>query len=287
MLNLTFISLIIGLIALIIASLSDIRTREVPDWLNYSLVAFAIGSALILSIYHGYAHLLINSLLGLALGLIIGLLMFYTGQWGGGDSKLIIGLSALIGLSFSGFDQGIPVLIIFLVNILLVGAVYGLIFSFVKAILNFKNFKRAAEKRLRSREVLVIRIIFLVIGIGAFIFLLITKSTESVLLFAFVIALFIFFYLWIFVSIVEKTSMIKQIKVKDLTEGEWIISNVEKNKRIILKPTRTGVTLKQIALLKKHRIRKVTVKIGIPFVPSFLIAYILTFTVGNWLAYLL
>jgi len=285
MLNLTFLGLIIGLIALIIASIFDIKSREVPDWLNYSLIGFAIGSSLILSIYHGYAHLLVNSLLGLALGLIIGLLMFYTGQWGGGDSKLIIGLSALIGLGVSDFGYGIPLLIIFLINILLVGAIYGLIFSLVKALLNFKEFKQAAEKRLRSKQVFVMRIILLIICISALIFFFATRSIESVVFFLLALALFIFFYIWAFVSVVEKTCMIKQVKVKDLTEGDWVISNVVKNKKIILKPSRIGVTLKQIALLKKHRIRKVIIKIGVPFVPSFLIAYVFTFAIGNWLAY--
>jgi Flp pilus assembly protein protease CpaA len=287
MITLNYVGLIIGLVALVIASLFDIRTREVPDWLNYSLVAFAVGSSLILSIYRGYVHIIINSLLGLAFGLAIGLLMFYTGQWGGGDSKLIIGLSALIGFSFSEFSQNIPFFIIFLINILLVGAIYGLGFSLVKALLNYKSFKQAVEQKLRSRQVLVIRIILLVLGIGAFVFLLLTKSVESAMIFGLALSLFLFFYLWVFVATVEQTCMIKKIKLSQLTEGDWVVGEVVKNKKTILKPTRIGVTLKQMALLKKNRIREVTIKVGVPFVPSFLIAYVLTFALGNWLVFLL
>ena len=281
------IGIIIGLIALVIASLFDAKTREVPDWLNYSLIAFAIGSSLILSVYHGYWHIIINSLIGLVIGLFIGLLMFYTGQWGGGDSKLIIGLSALIGFSISDIGATLPLLIIFLVNILLVGAVYGLIFSFAKALLNFKAFKQAAEKKARSKKIVAFRIILLVISIIAFIFFLATKSIEAVMVLTLAIGLFLFFYLWMLVSIVEKTCMIRKANVKDLTEGDWIVGDVVKKKKVILKPVKTGITLKQIALLKKHRIRQVTVKVGIPFVPSFLIAYVLTFALGNWLVWLL
>ena len=159
MILLGFIGFGVGLLALIAASIFDIKTREVPDWLNFSLIAFAIGSSIILSIYHGYSYILFNSLLGLAAGLAIGLLMFYTGQWGGGDSKLIIGLAGLIGFSFSEFKQGIPLFLIFIINILLVGAVYGLGFSLVKALVNFKHFKEAIEKKLRSKGVLVIRVV--------------------------------------------------------------------------------------------------------------------------------
>lgn len=291
MFNLTIISLVVGLLALIIASWSDIKTREVPDWLSYSLVAFAVGSALILSLYHGYSHIIINSLIGLGIGVAIGLFMFYTGQWGGGDSKLIMGLSALIGFSFSDFQTNLPNLLIFVLNILLVGAAYGLIFSFVKALLNFKAFRQAALKKLRSKEMIVIRVILLVIIISAFVFLLVSRSVESAMVFGLAMVLFIFFYLWTFVSIIEKTCMISDIKVKDLTEGDWVINNVVKRKgkqeKLILKPTKTGITEKQIARLKKHHIRKVTVKVGVPFVPSFLVAYILTFAFGNWLIYFL
>ena len=287
MFNLIFLSLAVGLVALIVASLFDIKTREVPDWLNFSLVAFAIGSALILSIYHGYHHIIINSLLGLALGVAIGLFLFYTGQWGGGDTKLIIGLCALIGLSYSDLGKSIPTIILFLINTLLVGAIYGLAFSFVKAIMNFKKFRQTAEQRLRSKEIFIMRIILLVIGIGAFAFLLISRSIESAFIFGIAMALFLFFYLWAFISIVEKSCMIKEVNVSTLTEGDWIVGEVVKGKKVLLKPAKTGITLKQIEMLKKHRVRKVTIKIGIPFVPSFLIAYILTFAFGNWMAFLI
>ncbi|HHE36892.1 MAG TPA: prepilin peptidase [Candidatus Woesearchaeota archaeon] len=288
--NLTIITVVIGLVSLIIASLFDVKTREVPDWLSFGLVAFALGSSLILTIYHGYAHIIINSLIGLGIGVLLGLLMFYTGQWGGGDAKLIIGLSALIGFSISDPGRGvqsIPFLILFFINILLVGAVYGIIFSIVKAILNFKDFRRAAEKKLRSKEVVVARILLIILASGAFVFLLATRSVESAGLFLLVISLFLFFYLWVFISIVEKACMIRKVRVKDLTEGDWIVNPVVRKNKVILKPTRTGVTLRQLALLKKHRVRKVTIKVGVPFVPSFLIAYILTFILGNWLHYLL
>ena len=110
-------------------------------------------------------------------------------------------------------------------------------------------------------------------------------------MFGIVTAMFIFFYLWSFVTVVEKTCMIKDVLVSKLTEGDWIVSDVTKKKgkkeKVVLKPTRTGVTLQQIALLKKNNIRKVAVKIGVPFVPSFLIAYAMTFLFGNWIAFIL
>jgi Flp pilus assembly protein protease CpaA len=284
MLPLTFIGLVVGLVALIIGSLFDIKTREVPDWLNYSLIAFAVGSSLILAIYYGYSHIIVNALIGLGVGVAIGLLMFYTGQWGGGDSKLIMGLSALMGFSFSEFNTGVPLFFVFLINILLVGAIYGLSFSLVKALTNYNGFKQAAEEKLRSKKIFWVRVVLLIIAIAALVFLLASRSVESGIAFGLALSLFLFFYLWVFVETVEKTCMIKKIKLSQLTEGDWIVGNVMKNKKILLKPSKTGITLKQMELLKKHRMREITIKIGIPFVPSFLVAYILTFVFGNWLS---
>ena len=47
----------ICIIALIIASYTDIKTREVPDWLNYTLIGLGVGINTI------YSVILMNSFL--------------------------------------------------------------------------------------------------------------------------------------------------------------------------------------------------------------------------------
>ena len=89
--------IIICLIALIIGMITDFKTREVPDWLNFSLIFSGIGINLIATIAYSNLTFIINSLAGLALGVVIALIMFYGGQWGGGDSKMLMGLGALLG----------------------------------------------------------------------------------------------------------------------------------------------------------------------------------------------
>ncbi len=44
------INIITAIIALAIGTYTDLKTREVPDWLNYSLIAFSFGSAIIYSL---------------------------------------------------------------------------------------------------------------------------------------------------------------------------------------------------------------------------------------------
>ncbi|MBC8444383.1 prepilin peptidase, partial [Candidatus Woesearchaeota archaeon] len=95
------ISIIICIIALIIGSFTDIKTREVPDWLNYSLIFTGLSIHLIYSIIFWDFSFIIKSFLGFLTFFIMGNLMYYSGQWGGGDSKMIMGLGALIGLELN------------------------------------------------------------------------------------------------------------------------------------------------------------------------------------------
>jgi len=69
--------------------------------------------------------------------------------------------------------------------------------------------------------------------------------------------------------------MIKVLKVNDLTEGDWVVEDVFHSKKKICGPNDLGLTLKQIELLKKYKVKKVIVKQGIPFVPSFFVAFII------------
>ena len=89
---------VIILVALIVGSITDFKKREVPDALNYSLIAIGIAFGLISSIFTWSPWPVLSSIGGLAGGYLFGALMFYTGQWGGGDSKMMMALGALLGL---------------------------------------------------------------------------------------------------------------------------------------------------------------------------------------------
>ncbi|PIO05594.1 hypothetical protein COT47_04145, partial [Candidatus Woesearchaeota archaeon CG08_land_8_20_14_0_20_43_7] len=53
-------------------------------------------------------------------------------------------------------------------------------------------------------------------------------------------------------------------------------------KKYICGPKDLGIEKKQIAILLKHKVKKVLVREGIPFVPSFLIAFIVNVFFQNW-----
>ncbi len=275
---------VVALIALIVATITDFKTREVPDWLSYGLIFVGVGLNLMFSFVYWDYWFLVDSLVGLVIFLIFALIMFYTGQWGGGDSKVLMGLGALIGFDvrFSGF----PFLVTFFINILLVGAVYGLVWSFMLVFKNWRSFLREFRKGLRKmakvRNYLIVSVcLMLVLAYflrgNIFGFILFVISLFSVTTFC----------LWVFVKAVEKVCMIKSVTPDKLTEGDWIVKNIKYKGKYICGPKDLGIEKKQIRkllrLYKQNKIKKVLIKEGIPFVPSFLIAFIITLFFGNLL----
>ncbi|MBD3354734.1 hypothetical protein GF361_01975, partial [Candidatus Woesearchaeota archaeon] len=280
----------IALTALIIATITDIKTREVPDWLNFSLIFAGIGIRLIYSSLTFDWSYLLYGIIGLFFFVILGYIMFYTAQWGGGDSKLLMGIGALIGIK--PVLQPIPLLIVFLFNVLLVGAVYGLIYSTVLAVIHRKKFLKKFSKLMHSKKMQrfrKIKLITIIIICILFIFLFKDKIIDPFVLTTLIIVALLFYlsyYLVVFVKAVELSSMYKWISPEKLTEGDWIAKKVKVNGKVITGPKDLGIEKakikKLIKLKKKGKIKKVKVKYGIPFVPSFLIAFILSLAFGAW-----
>ena len=79
--------------------------------------------------------------------------------------------------------------------------------------------------------------------------------------------------------------MIKKVSPRDLTEGDWLFKDIRIGKKTI-KADFNGLSKKDISTLRKYR-KGVYVKYGIPFVPVFLIAFILTILSGNVIAWLI
>ena len=284
------ILLSIAFIALIAATVTDIRTREVPDWLNYGLIFSGIGLRALYSAVAFDWMFLIEGVAGLVVFVGLGYLMFYAAQWGGGDSKLMMGLGALIGLKFT--LNPLPLLLVFLFNVLIVGSVYGLIYSSVLAVLHRKRFVREFVKLMHSHKMKKFRRVKLVFLLLVAVLLLLLMKNRAVdivvlmLLTILVLVLYLSFYLVVFIKAVEKTAMFKWVEPSALTEGDWIAKDVVVNKKRITGPKDLGIDKKQIkqliAFKKKGKIKKILVKYGIPFVPSFLFAFILTVMLGAW-----
>jgi len=290
---------LIALLGIILGSFTDIRTREVPDWINYSLVVSGLGLRLIYSFVFNEASYIIDGITGFLLFFGIACLMFYTGQWGGGDSKMLMGVGALLGLPvslplsqmISNWTNEPPLLLLFLLYSLVFGAVYGLIWSLGLAVINRKAFSK--EFRLISTSynkmkwILIISLVILFFVTQAYV----ESSALSVIIYGMSIIFVIMLYLLIFIKAIEKTCMIRSVDPKNLTVGDWIVEDIKYKGEIIAAKKDLGLQQKQIDKLIKLKnkgiIKKVIIKIGIPFVPSFLISMIITIWFGANLIYFL
>ncbi len=305
-----FITYSLSFIALFVGSLTDLKTREVPDWINWGLVLSGIGlNTLFTIIYNQFIveeitynnmtslkytispdSFLINSLVGLLIAFCIAYFMFYAGQWGGGDSKILMGLGAMIGIDIASFTH--QFLFGFFINSLFAGAIYGLLWSFFLVIKNKKKFWREFKKILSEKKfsnakyVLLVAIAVMLIPVF-FIELYLTK----LLLLSSAFIILTTFYLWVFVKAIERTCMHKFVEPSKLTEGDWIVKDILVDGKYVTGPKELGISKYQIRKLvqfhKEKKIKKILIKEGVPFVPSFLIAFVVTLIFGNLLTWIL
>lgn len=296
------IIVVIVLFGLIIGSLTDLKKREVPNVVNYSLVVLGVGVNLLLSLIRNDYSYVLYSMIGLGVGYALAVLFFYTGMWGGGDAKALMGIGALLGvpLIFSNIMMTFSSSFFsFLVNTLIVGGFYGLAWGFFLAIIKRKLFVKEYKKIFSIDLVKKIRLgirIFSIASILLVVFVhFVIKNVDylyyELMGLSFVFIIFLTFYLWVFVKAIEKSCMIYDVPVEKLTEGDWVHKNVYVGKKLICGPKDLGISKEQIdellRLKKLGKIKQITIKTGIPFVPSFLIAFILTMIYGNLLILLL
>lgn len=283
--------LVLLFIALLIATYRDVLTREVPDTVSYGLITLGLLGGLIMALIVQDLWIFLEHLFGFLIGLVIGLVMFYGRQWGGGDAKLIMGVGAVLGFSMRNLQ-----LLEFVVLLVLCGALYGVIVLLYMALIKHrKAFIPAFKEHIRTKAVHRVRITLVVtgfIGVIAAVYLYARGDISAAVIIGFIlVALYLLVYSWIFMRIVEKKILTKEYVVSRLTEGDWVVEEVKVGRKIIIKAENTGITPEQIAQLKKAKVKQVLVKEGIPFVPGFLIAFIILMmiqlTIGDaWLLHL-
>lgn len=271
---------VIGVMTLLIASITDIRTKEVPDWLSFAAIAAALGIRLTHAIAYADYYYFIYGIVGFGIMFFLGLILYYGRLWGGGDTKLLMGLGALFGTAPFFVKVDYPFIAVLLVNIIVVGSIYSLLFAIKMFVRNYRptiiELKRQMERMRFAR--------FCYLG-GSLVFLLAFFFFEDKFLKVIAISFagFSVFYihLLIFIRAVEKVGMFKVIPIAKLTEGDWIAEDIRLNGKLFYSKKSLGVENSQIEYLKKHGVKKVLIKEGVPFVPSFLIGLLITLAYGS------
>ena len=259
--------IIIGLIWIVVAVMQDFKRREVDNIWNFSLIGFALAYRFAFSAYSGNYWFIINGLLGFGIFLFLGNLFYYSRLFAGGDAKLLIALGAILPLSYDWIIN-FEIFGLFLVLFLALGSVYALIWAFFLVGINWDGFKNEFAVQWKNyKKMFLIAVIFVIIWI-VFVFAI---SQISFLFIGLIVLLFPI--LFMFAKAVEESCMIKKVSPKKVTEGDWLYRDiVVKGKRI--KANWEGVSKKELRWIKKHGRRKILIKQGIPFTPSFLLAFI-------------
>ncbi|MDO8517638.1 MAG: hypothetical protein Q7S33_05950 [Nanoarchaeota archaeon] len=250
------------LIGVCIASFQDLQRREVDNWLNLFLIISSLGFIFISSIFLRTSNLIFFASCSMIIMFILANLFYYGRVFAGGDAKLLFSMFVLFtGLSF--YETFVNILL-FLGFLLISGSIWGVGFSLYLFFKNPRNIKLQFNKEIDNSYAEYF------LGAGAFCIVL---SFFNIMFLFFSMLFFIFPLLFAFARAVEKTSMTKSINARDLREGDWLVNPIKmKNKTII--PNWEGLRNSDLVLLRKLN-KKVMIKEGIPFVPSFLIALLL------------
>ncbi len=271
--------IILAFVVLTFSTITDIRKREVPDFVSYSFILGAIFLRLLYAILFKEPLLFWYGIFGFGAMFLFGYLMYITKQWGGGDAKLLMGL----GAAFATFPEYNPFifLILLLINIFFFGALYGLAYGCVLAVRKWELFQRHFLMGLFSKKSKKVRIMY---GVASLITisLLFFIDDSFLRVFLLLVALFLFMYPLLLVAMksVEHVSMLKERKPVELTEGDWVAQEVIVHGKRICGPSDIGLTKEQIRELIKKHVKGVIIKEGMPFVPPFFIGFVFTLLFG-------
>lgn len=278
------VMVVVVLIILTVSSIHDIKSREVPDLLSWGLVIVALAIRGLFSFAFGW-EMIVSGIIGFAVCFAISLLLYYSGQWGGADSKLLAGMGAVMGVDFlftrletMGFSQNFE-LLGFVILLLICGAIYSLIWSVGLAIMNKDHFIN--EFRLLFydslgyfKAALIVFVLGIILGIARhWIFL------------SFALIIILSYFLFVGIVAVERSSFVKKREIPKLVEGDWLAEKVTGNKGDTIYPkTLDESDLKKLNhWFSKCKVKQVVIKEGVPFVPAFWIAYILLLLQGYWI----
>ncbi|MFH1473604.1 MAG: A24 family peptidase [Candidatus Aenigmatarchaeota archaeon] len=259
----------IALIGSLACGIYDLKTSNVPDKLVITMIVSALSIHAITGYYAGDFTVLIDSFLYGGLFLAFGLLMYFTGQWGGGDGELLVAMGIMLP-TLSFVNTYFPFAISFFINSFFIGAAYSIIYSMV---LVFKNPKIGKKffYNMKDKKIIIALAASLSLSVA---FLLIWQ----LILFSISFLSFIMIFFHKYSKTIEESFYMKipvsKLKVDDMLGED--IPGLKLYKRYI-----KGLTEKQVKLIKKNR-RYVVVREGIRYGIVFPLTLLFTLLFGDF-----
>ncbi|MDP3729069.1 MAG: A24 family peptidase [bacterium] len=271
--SLEIIWFVLSFCILVLASIFDLKTREVPDYLSYSFIISALGISLLYSLYTKNIFFFLYSCIGAIIIFSLGYILYRAKQIGGADIKILTALGAI----FANYSLGnIPLLFLFIILLIIIGSIYTLTWGVVLYINSWKRANKKAKELLIEKKNL--RVVLTIFVLFIFITTFFTPNENIKILLVAIALLSIFtFYLLIFIRVIESIHFIVKLHVEKLTEGDWLAKEVKVNGKIICSTKAPCLDKKQIDAIKRAKPDFVFIKVGIPFVPAILLATVVAF----------
>ncbi|MBI4095918.1 MAG: prepilin peptidase [DPANN group archaeon] len=278
--DLVFASVAVIIVA--IGTITDFQNRWAPDYVSYFGILFGFGGHAILTLQQNSYWPLLLSVGGAAVFYGIGWLMFNFGAWGGGDAKMLIALGALLPVyqPITNFYYGAPwpFLATLMLNILIFGAILGVIGTALIFAKNFRTIIPEIKKQFReNRKYLYLSAGTIAVS-PAFLFFANIYLAAAVALAGFFVILFFA------LKSIETISMHKDTTPEKLVEGDWLMEEITIGD-FHVKPTKSGLETDDIKKIRdlaaQGKINTVRVKEGLPYLPAFLAALIASLFYGD------
>jgi Flp pilus assembly protein protease CpaA len=258
----------IGLVGSLAAGLYDLKTTNIPDKLCISMIIIGLAIHIYTGVFVGDYSYLENSFLfgGLFLGFAV--MMYYTGQWGGGDGELLVAMGVLLP-SLHSVSTLFPFSISFFINSFFVGAFWSIAFSMYYVYKNpiltrkfFSDFKRPVVFAMTFAPVVLSAISLLF-------------SEMISILFLLVFALFVFYR---FSKVIEQ-AFYKRIPVRQLRLDDMLGEDIPRLR--LYKRHIKGLTKDQVSRIKKTK-KYVVIREGVRYGMVFPLALLFTLFFGDF-----
>jgi len=257
---------VLAILWIIFAVIQDLKKREVPNWLNFSLIIFALGFRFFYSLFSGENFsFFFQGLIGFGIFLVLGNLFYYARMFAGGDAKLLISLGAVLPFS-DKFMVNLEFFLLFFVLFFFAGAVYSIGASIFLTVKNYGKFKKEIRNQAKKNKILLYAVMFF--GLA-----LMSIGFSEKIFFFIGILVFLLPYFYVYVKAVDESCMVKKIRTAELREGDWLYRNVRVGRRII-KARWEGLSKEEIRLIRK-KYRQIVIRQGVPFAPVFLITFLI------------
>ena len=274
-----YIPLATAFVGATVSALWDLKTTEIPDAIPYVMMAIGLvfwgAQSYLLADY----MLLVSSVIA-GLGLLgFGFLMYYLGQWGGGDAKLLSAIGFLLPVAPQGFAHTLfPYPFTYTINVFIIGALYMVLYATVVAARNRKVISAFMHDVKASSKIIAFGTAALVVVFfGATYYvtsILQIPFSADVILVSIVfpsLATIGIYVVFKFAKSVENVGFKQKIPMSKLKVGDVLMEN-----RLW-----EGITEKQLQRIKKSRKRYVWIKSGVRFGPAFPLALLFTLYFGD------